>query len=402
MLVTEPGKKELAGSSGDVGKILFLALSFYLVFGFSNVSYFLPVYYKQIGVESTDRVGLLVGAFYLASVLTRPFLGGVVERLGFKRLFYLAGFLSVASSIGIAASGSVFWPGLICRFILGVGSSLFQIGLATYQALAFRPERRGRAFSLIMAGGLAPVMTLVPIADILLHHSRNTLYILFPLLICAGASLTTPLIPGLDHVTPERRESGSSLSELWACLRIKPLVLALLSSFLFSVTDAAASFMGSMSTRLELMASLFLSSNAVVGVLIRLTCGGLVDRFHRGTMASVSIVVTAGSLLLASIFPGERAFVAFGMIYGIGMGLGFPLHLALVSDSVSWRLQPQAVSLSWFLMGVGFFVVPLSLGYLESIFDPVVAFRMVVVPVLLGAVCLFFLWRVFIGTTRRG
>lgn len=378
-------------------KIFFLALGFFFAFGFSNVSYFLPVYYKQIGIASADAGGWLVAAFYITSIISRPFLGNVISLLGFKRTFYAAGVLGVTSSIGIVLSGTHFVPALVARGVLGVGSSLFQIGLATYQAIAFKQEERGRAFSLIMAGGLAPMMTLVPIADLFLQHNWNTAYIIFPGLICLGAALVTPLIPGLDEVAPPQRPEGmagkSHIGGFVECFRIRPLLLSFLAILLFSVTDAVAAFMGTMTAHYGLMASFFLSSNAVVGVIMRLFCARVLDRYPRSILAVITTTITASTLLFASISPSSGSLVVLGMLFGIGMGFGFPVHLALVSDCAPRELQPQAVSLSWFLMGCSFAFVPLLSGWLAEIVGTVAAFRLIVGPTLLLTIGSHFLWR---------
>ena len=379
--------EKLSGESRK--KIAFLALSFFFVFGFSNVSYFLPVYYSQIGMKSGDASGWLVAAFYIMSVISRPFLANIVENWGFKRVFIVAGVLSVLSSAGVLLSGIHFWPGFLSRALLGVASSIFLIGLATYQAVAFDEEERGRAFSLIMAGGLAPMMTIVPFADWLLLHQHNGLYILMPLLVCLGAAIITPSIPGIESVHRHRttKKSGQGLfAGLSDCLKIPHFRLALLSLFLFSISDAAAAFMAPMTRHYGLMASLFLSANAVVGVLVRLSCGKLLDRIPRNKLAPAAIIITAGTLFLATINPTPQSLIILGLIFGVGMGLGFPLHLALISDYVPIGLQPQAVSLSWFLMGVNFAAVSLMMGWLGDIFGPVLVFRIITGLVVLGAI----------------
>lgn len=361
-------------------KIVFLALSFFFVFGFSNVSYLLPVYYRQIGVTSEQSIGWLVAMFYISSVASRLFLADVVKALGFRKLFVVAGALSIVCSAGIALFGGSFWASLIARGMLGIASSMFQIGLATYQALAFPVRERGKAFSLIMAGGLAPMMTAVPFADFLLLRKMSTLYILVPLAFCIVAALITPAIPGLDEFKPEEGTAGkrtNPLRDIKECLTIPAFRFAALSMFLFSATDATSAFMASMTSHYGLMASLFLSSNAVVGVCVRLFCASLLDRIPRWAMSGPTILITSGTLLLASVNPTEKTLILLGLIFGIGMGFGFPLHLALVSDSVPQHLQPQAVSFSWFLMGFNFAVFPLLMGWIGESAGAVASFRIV-------------------------
>ena len=375
-------------------KILFMALGFFFVFGFSNVNYFLPVYYSQTGMKSTDSAGWLVAVFYIVAVASRPFLANAVEMFGFRRIFITAGVLSVLSSAGVALSGINFWPAFASRALLGFASSLFQIGLATYQAIAFKEEERGRAFSLIMAGGLAPMMTLVPFADWLLSRRLNVLFIIFPVLICLAAALLTPSIPGLDRAPLHRGKPSSApagngkksiFDGLGDCLRLKTFRMALLSMFLFSVADASAAFMAPMTRHYGIMASFFLSSNAVMGVLVRLSCGRLLDRVPRNMLAPAAILITSGTLFLATINPTETSLISLGLIFGIGMGFGFPLHLALISDSVPHHLQPQSVSISWFVMGLNFAMVPLIMGWIGNIAGPVLALRIITGLVVAGA-----------------
>ncbi len=75
------------------------------------------------------------------------------------------------------------------------------------------------------------------------------------------------------------------------------------------------------------------------------------------------------------------------------MGFGFPLHLALVSDNAPRRLQPQAISLTWFLVALDFALVPLATSYISGRTTPVIGFRVVVVLILLGTLYACYRWR---------
>lgn len=377
-------------------KILFLALGWYCAFGFSGASYMLPVYYTKIGLDASDA-GLLVAVFYFASVLTRPFLGSVVTRIGFRSFFLAAGLLSVASSLAIALLGARFWPAMAARALLGLASSMMQIGLATYQAIAFDEHERGRAFSLIMAGGIVPMMTVVPLAEWLLLRGYTSLYILVPLAICVAAAIVMPSTPGLaeaDIPRPDPHKGANPFRGMGDCLRIPAFRLAILSILLFSIADASASFMSSTTAHFGLMASLFLSSNALVGLLVRLFLARYLDRFPRWVLATPTVLITSGALLLSTVSPTETRLVEMGLLFGIGMGIGFPMHLALISDSVPTRLQPPAISICWFLIGLAFAVIPLFMGWLRGIAGPVIPLRVTSGTAFCGAAALTVLWHV--------
>ena len=378
-------------------KIVVLALCYYFVFGLSNVSYFLPVYYAQSGALSAREAGLIVSIFYIVSVFSRPFLAYVLSSLGFRRLFAWAGVLFVASAAAMAAFGLSFWPALAARGVLGLASSLYKIGFSTYQALAFRESERGRAYSLIMAGELLPLMTIAPVADALIKAGRLDLYILVPVAMSALSAVVAALIPGLAKLgesdkTGERDFEQPALRNpfhgMGQCLGLRTFRLALLSTFLFSMTDAAASFMSSMTAYYGLMASLFLSSNALVGVCVRLFLSHTLDRFPRRILAAGTILLTAGSLFLASVNPNETSLVLLGLAFGVGMGFGFPLHLALIADSVPHSRQAQASAMMWFMIGINFSIVPLLMGWFENQFGPVLIFRSFAMLALLGAIVL--------------
>lgn len=396
------GRFYLRGESGGA-KIFFLALSFYCVFGFSNVSYLLPIFYAQTGFSS-KQAGTLTAVFYLSSVITRPFMGKLVPTLGFRRCFLTASVLTIGSSLVIAFAGLNYQAAFISRLCLGVGSSFFQIGLATFQAVSFKENKRGRAFSLIMAGGLAPMMTAVPLADWLLNSGYRQAYILIPLLLCVAAWITTRSIPGLDDAVPgadgdARRGGFGGYAE---CLRIPALRAAIFSMFFFSVTDAASAFMSSMTESYGLMVSYFLSSNAVVGVCVRLFFSRYLDRFPRWKLSPFVVLVMSAALFAASVSPTRISLIALGLVFGVGMGFGFPLNLALASDYAPARLQPQAVSLTWFLMGLNFALVPLLTGWLGMFFGPVAAFRLIAAFAFTGAAFMLPLWRKLdkLGLTR--
>ncbi len=364
-------------------KILLLALSFFFMFGYSNVSYLLPVYYAHVGFTPAQS-GLLVSSFYFATLTFRLLLGSLLVRSGFRRFFVIGGISTVVASLWIVVAGESFISAFAARFLLGAGTAFSQIALAAYQSLAFEERERGLAFSLIMAGGLAPMMTIVPAADWLLVHGYFSLYILIPVLLAAALTFLTLVLNTKDVTLDASHATADPLKGIGECLKIPQLSLALFSMFLFSLTDAASAFMASMTSSYGLMASYFLSSNAAVGVLVRLFLGKVLDRCPRWRLSVPVIAGMALMLLFASINPSRGSLMILGLIFGVGMGFGFPLHLALVSDNAPRYLQPQAISLTWFLVALDFALVPLATSYISGLTTPVTGFRAVVALILLG------------------
>lgn len=378
----------------DHKKIFILALAYYFVFGLSNVSYFLSVFYSQRGLFSPEQAGLVISIFYIASVFSRPFLARILTFLGFRRLFLLSGVFFLGSSICMAAFSASFWVAVVSRAVLGIASSLFKIGFSTYQAVVFKPSDRGRAYSLIMAGELLPLMTIAPVADWMIHNGFVSHYLTIPVFMCLFAFLVTLAVPEMKEADAKTRGVVVSANPFYGmrdCFESPSFRFAICSIFLFSMTDATASFMAPMTKTFGLMASLFLSSNALVGVCVRLFGSRLLDRFSRGHFAALTTVLMSGALLLASINPTEKTLILGGFIFGAGMGLGFPLHLALVADSVPAVRQPQASAIMWFTIGINFSLVPLLMGWFHDLTGPVFIFRVLAGIAFFGAGSLGFL-----------
>lgn len=364
-------------------KILLLALGYFFMFGYSNVSYLLPIYYSAVGF-SPAQSGLLASSYFVASLIFRLVLGGLLARWGFKRFFTAGSVITVASAIWVVFADS-FSAAFVARFLLGAGTAFHQIALASYQSMAFAEKERGFAFSVIMAGGLAPMMTAVPIADRLLANGSLTLYILIPVVQTALLAVVTLIFLDTDDVAlVAPRSGGNPFKGVLSCFKVPELAFALSFVFLFSLVDASSAFMSIMTASYGLMASFFLSSNAVVGVFVRLFLGKALDKYPRQKLAAPIIIGMALMLLFASICPTHTSLMVLGFIFGIGMGFGFPLCLALVSDCAPMRLQPQAISLTWFFVALDFAVIPAALSYICGVTTPVAGFRIVVILILLS------------------
>ncbi|MDO4987607.1 MAG: MFS transporter [Synergistes sp.] len=397
-----------SGPQGKKTRIFLLAMAFFLNFGFANVCFLLPLYYAHTGFTSSEA-GILLSAFYIAALVFRLILGGLLPRFGFGKFLMMGGVFSVLGAVGTAVSGGNFAAAIVSRVIFGIGSTFTQVALATFQSLAFEKNERGAAFSFIMAGGLATTMTVFPIADWCLAKGYFNAYIMINVFITVALVYVTVFALKTDDVTiPTRQtnemysvdcgqtsEKGNSILSavkhglaqpfigLGECFKNPKIVFAFFMMFMFSLVDAASCFMSPMLAAFGLMMSFFISTNAAVGVFIRLTMGKALDKLPREKLSVPVTVTLALILLLATIHPTRTSLMALGFVFGILMGFGYPLHLALVSDSAPRTLQAQAVSFGWFLSALDFTIVPLLFSFIGELTDPVFAFRAVTISVLL-------------------
>jgi len=375
---------------GEGRMVLRLAEGYMAIFGFSNVYYLLGVFLAMRGMATPAQTGWIMGAFYAAQTCCRPFAGQVVTKIGFRRAFASGALLCLAGSAAFALAGSSFRWMLFWRILMGIGSSLYVIALTTYQTLAIPDAIRGSAFSLISAGGIVPLVTFVPLADFLLRQGWTEAYAWFVPLIALFAFFCGLRLPELEIPRKEGEKRNVSL----LTLSVRPGIRVLLVSVtLFSMTDACLLAIGEVASSRGLIPSLFLTANAAVGLLIRIGGRKILDVLPRRQMAAPALALTSLSLFAASFAGTNLAYALCGSLFGIAMGLGFPLYMALIGDVAEPHQRAAVSSLVWFSMGACFFLVPILLGNLSLFLGTGGAFRTLTALLFASSFGVFFLWK---------
>lgn len=117
----------------------------------------------------------------------------------------------------------------------GFGSSLFLVGLTTYQTLAVPEHIRGSSFTLATAGTIAPLVMILPLAEWLLRSGMYRAYIWFPVLAAAMCLAVAYSIGSSDEINISGADWGS-YREVFKNPAIRVLFVSVI---LFAMTDAA-------------------------------------------------------------------------------------------------------------------------------------------------------------------
>lgn len=62
------------------------------IMAFGDVYFLIALYLESHGISDPETIGWILSAYFAASVLSRPFIGWVVERLSFKPILITASF----------------------------------------------------------------------------------------------------------------------------------------------------------------------------------------------------------------------------------------------------------------------------------------------------------------------
>ncbi len=350
------------------------------IMAFGDIYFLLALYLQDVGVTDPGTLGWILGIYFAASTISRPLTGMIIEKLPFRRVMLAASVLCFASGTGVALAGKSVALILFFRAITGFSSSLFIVGLTTYQALTVPEEVRGSSFTLASAGTIAPLVAILPVAEWMLRNGHPSLYIwspLLPALLCLGVAYSLPPLEDFEL----RKGNWGTYSEIFKIPASRTL---LASVILFAMTDAVILSLAGLAIEKGVLASSFISSQAMTGLLVRVFGFRIMDRIPRSRVAAFTFAVTAGSSIAITFVSTNSGMILWGIVYGVAMGYGFPMHLSLIGDAVPERLRPKATSLVWFFMAGSYFASPVMTGFLARWLNFAWAFRIICGVILLS------------------
>jgi MFS family permease len=114
--------------------------------------------------------------------------------------------------------------------------------------------------------------------------------------------------------------------------------------------------------QLNVTASAFYSSAAIMGFATRSIAGKQSDRYGRGRFITLGMAAYGLSMALLWLGPGDRTFILAGLTEGIGSGMFLPLTMATITDRCSPDLRGRIFALSLSGFDLGFFTAGPSLG----------------------------------------
>jgi MFS family permease len=346
-----------------------------------------------MGLKSQATVGWILGAFYAASTLPRPLMALLVEHLPFRTTLTGAALCGVVGSTGLALSGASLPLLILSRLLMGFGFGLFLVSLTTYQTIVIPREVRGGAFALITIGAMAPFLCVVPLLDWLLQHNGYAVYLWFGPLVALACAVVGMTFASVDRKEGLSRKGAGwgTYSQLFRLTRARVLFLAV---FIYGMTDAAVISIPVLALSKGLLSSYFMVTFAVAAILTRLAGFRAMDAFPRAVAYTVAAAWNSLSLFGTSFSTSSLAFAFWGLLYGIGVGVGFPLSLAIIGDAAPPELNPKAAAVVWFILDGCFFLIPVVVGYLSTLLGVAGAFRFLPGLLFFAAPAVYFLlWR---------
>jgi MFS family permease len=316
--------------------LLFTLSNLFLYMNLQMITPALPTYVSTKFGSSSVMISFVISAFAITSLLSRIFVGGLMERANKKTLLFWGLLIFTASSMGYYFAGSVAIIVLV-RMLAGIGFGMTSTTYGTMVSDIVPAKRMGEGIgyfglSTSLSMSLAPVLGLYLLNQfsplMLIGVATLLLVIIFPLTLM----IKTPL----KRVKPQA-EKNAPAAEKKLDLMDKKLLVPCGLNLLLSVTyGGVISFITLFGKEIHIAnVGWFFLCNALMVVLVRPFSGKLFDtRGHAAVLPFGSIMVVIG-LLLLSFANSMPSLIASALCYGVGFGTLQPALQAWSIQSVA-------------------------------------------------------------------
>ena len=361
--------------------ILSLFLPFYAMNCLQQIYFLMGPMLEAQGISS-QATGWVISIFFVGVISSRPIGGWALERLGVRKTLIFSSLFGVIGSVLLALFSTSVPMLLIARLLTGFSFGGFIVGMLAHQALVIPAEMKGSVFALITTGGMLPMATVGPIGEWLLRSGNPAAYLwMGPILALLCLYFGSKVGAGDVKISAKKEATWGKYRDL---IKFRPFLLLGATALPMSLVDASIMSMANLAAEYKLIVSFFFSSAAIAGVLIRVAGSRFIDHLPRKILIAPALIMMASAMLWISLFPNNKILLLGGTLFGTGIGIGFPVALALISDLLNKKLQPKGTVAMMLTFDTGWMLTPLIVGYAASVIGIDWTFRLLA---LMGLLC---------------
>jgi MFS family permease len=335
-------------------------LSFLAFFSFLAASHALtptiPIYLAQLSTIERE-IGILVGIFGVASLLSRFLAGALLRKYSERRIMLWGAVLFILSYLTLILFRP-FWPFFVARLFQGLAFACLDTATIAYVIRIISPVNRPRAISyLLLASPLSSAI--VASLSVFVMNEYSFTVLLFG---CTGLSVCSLLFSWKLKAEKPVKEVKALTSRGNRFFEKRILAPAIVS-FLFSFS------WGGLSAFFPLYAikcgvanpGHFFSAMAIVLILARLTGGRILDTYSKEKIIPIVIFTSMCALLILSFSRTLPMFIFVGMLWGVGGGFLPPVCMAYALEYAGTS-DGTAVGTYQAFMDFGFGIGPTIMG----------------------------------------
>lgn len=352
-----------------------------------------PFAVEQYGA-STSMAGLVSGIFIIGTLIARIFSGGLINKIGSKRLLFIG---LIVSAIATAFYfGSTNLPLLLAnRLFHGIGLGIASTATGTMIAQVIPASRRGEgigyfSMSTVMATAIGPFFGIFMTQ----HYPFHMLFVLC-LVLSVATLIMFPTVnetvkPVLDkQIAAKQRISLSNFVEK------KTLPISIITLFIALAYSGVLSFISFYAKEINLVqvASFFFLVYAVVVLLSRPFTGKLLDSKGAKFVVIPSLLLFAFGMVILSQAHSGFMLLAAGAIIGLGFGNFQSCAQAIALKGISVERLGIATSTFYIFLDSGFGFGPYFLGVVIPSLGYRGMYEVLTIVIVLALVAFVYLFR---------
>ncbi|GAB5078429.1 MFS transporter [Arthrobacter sp. AD-310] len=318
-------------------------------------------------------LGLLAASYAVFPLLLAVPTGGLVDRLGERRLMAFGSAVVLACSAFLLLWGSSIVALVIGTALLGAGQLACVVGQQAVVANNAASTRLDSAFGYLtfaasLGQALGPLaISLVGGASI--HPDTQAIFLLsvcMSLVLFLDTFLIAAKVSAGRRATAQAGSAGSALSLLKSPGVARALAT---SATVLAVVDLTMVYLPALGTDRGLTAATvgaMLTVRALFSMISRLLLGQVARRTGRLRLLVVSLALSTVALAVAAIpMPAWLLFVVMALL-GLGLGIGQPLTMSWLSSQAPEGQRGRALALRLAGNRVGQVVLPSAIGVVAA------------------------------------
>lgn len=365
----------------------FLTMALANLFTMSSVSTFFlfPLFITGHGGTKAD-IGIMMAVFTIASILCRPWISEMIDRIGRKKCYTIAclilSLLPLAYLFFNGDISSFYIPMLFVRIVHGVGLALSFTSVITYIADIIPKDRLNEGLGMFGVTALVGLAAGPIIAELIIRQFGFAIFfITSSILAIIGLLLHLPLLESYVHHNP-----GGASQSFFSILKNKRRISIVVLAFLFGFgLSAVFGFLTPFAEEKQLtFISLFFITYSAGAISMRFFGGRLADRVGESRIIPYAFIMTSFGILMTIFLGGDLILILSGFISGSGHGLLYPCL-----NAVAVRNEPQDIRgkiMGVFTGGIdtGIFLGSILLGYIGKWFGFQVLFLVAGLTLFMG------------------
>ncbi len=336
----------------------------------------LPAYLDAIGIEG-PQIGLIIGAFAIGLLATRPLVGKLIDTRGRKLVLLIGTLVAAIAPFGYLVTTSV--PLLmVVRAFHGISIAAFTTAFNALVVDLAPPKHRGEIIGLMSLTN--PVgIALGPAIGGYLQVAGMYSAIFWVSIVCGAIAFTSttqlrqPLgalaQPRLENIDPREIETVPTIS-IWQILTnpalgIPALVLMLIGFPFGAIHTFLPLYIQTL--HLDFNPGLFYTIAAMASFSARSVIGSRSDRYGRGIFIAGSLCCYTSGIAFLATANSPMSFICAAVLEGLGSGTLIPMTVALVSDRSLPQQRGQVLSICITGLDLGIAIAAPVFGSIASV-----------------------------------